>query len=82
VGVSRDSQEKNERFRRSLSLPFPVVSDEDGTIIRAYKVRWPFFGFTKRVTYVIGRDRKIRLVFHNELDFDGHAGEALRSLQP
>jgi peroxiredoxin Q/BCP len=41
VGVSGDTQETNGRFGESLGLPFPLVGDPDGTILKAYRVRWP-----------------------------------------
>ena len=76
VGVSADSQEKNDRFRNHLDLPFPLVGDPEGTIIRAYDVRWPILGMAQRVTYVIGRDTKIQLAFHSELNTGSHAAQA------
>jgi peroxiredoxin Q/BCP len=76
VGVSEDNQEENDRFRKSLDLPFPLVGDPDAKITAAYKVRWPLFGRVQRVTYVIGRDKKVRVAFHSELSFAGHAAKA------
>jgi thioredoxin-dependent peroxiredoxin len=75
VGVSRDSQETNDRFRKSLDLPFPLVGDPKGRITTAYKVRWPIIGLARRVTYVVGPDRRIRLAYHSELDATAHVGE-------
>jgi peroxiredoxin Q/BCP len=72
VGVSKDRQETSDRFRKSLELPYPLVGDPEGVILRAYKVRWPLVGLARRVTYVVGRDRKIRQAFHSEFDIDAH----------
>jgi peroxiredoxin Q/BCP len=52
------------------------VGDPDGTILRSYKVRWPLIGLAKRVTYVIGKDRKILRAFHSERSMTAHADEA------
>lgn len=76
VGVSGSTQETNDRFRKSLGLPYPLVGDPDGTILKAYRVRWPFIGVAKRVTYVIGRDRRVRRAYRNELDMTAHAAQA------
>jgi len=76
VGVNGDPQEANDRFRESLGLPFPLVGDPEGAILKAYQVRWPIIGIAKRVTYVIGRDRRILSVFRNERDMTAHAGKA------
>jgi len=78
--VSRDPQETSDRFRASLGLPFSLVGDPEERIIRAYRVRWPIVGLTQRVTYVIGRNRKVRLAFHSELDMDAHSAEVCKAL--
>jgi peroxiredoxin Q/BCP len=76
VGVSADPQEASDRFRESLDLPFPLVGDPGGTILEAYKVRWPLIGIAKRVTYVIGRDKKVLRAFRSERDMTAHAAQA------
>ena len=78
--MSRDPQEISDRFKASLGLPFSLVGDPEERIIRAYRVRWPVVGLTQRVTYVIGRNRKIRFAFHSELDMDAHSARACRAL--
>jgi len=52
------------------------VGDPAGTILRAYKVRWPLIGLAKRATYVVGKDRKILLAFRSEKSMTAHADEA------
>ena len=76
MGVTGGPQEKADRFRQSLNLPFPLVGDPYGTVLKAYKVRWPIVGIAKRVTYVIGRDRKILKAFRSETDMTAHAAQA------
>lgn len=76
LGVSGDSQETQDRFARSMELPFPLVGDPEGTIREAYGVKWPLFGLARRVSYVIGRDRKVKHVHHAERDAESHVTEA------
>ena len=76
IGVSADQQETSERFRNSLGLPFPLVGDATGQILRAYRVRWPLIGLARRVTYVVGRDRKVRSVYESHLAVDDHVEQA------
>lgn len=78
--MSRDTQETNDRFKQSLGLPYTLVGDPEETIIHAYDVRWPIIGVTQRVTYVVGRNRKVRVAFHSELDMDAHSAQACRTL--
>ena len=81
VGVSPDRQETSERFRQTFDLPYPLVGDPEKAIIRAYDVRWPVIGLTQRVTYVIGRDRRVKLSFHSQFDIDAHMSNACQAFQ-
>src|ERR1700687_4834260 len=36
IGVSKDSVEKHDKFKKKYSLTFPLVSDEDGKICAKY----------------------------------------------
>jgi thioredoxin-dependent peroxiredoxin len=76
IGVSADSQETQDRFAKSLELPFPLVGDPEGKVREAYGVKWPLFGLARRATFVIGKDRRIRLVHRAERDVESHVTEA------
>jgi peroxiredoxin len=80
VGVSTDSEETLARFRQERELPFPLVSDAGGRVARAYKVRWPLLGLARRVTYLVGRDRKVRMAFHSERNVTAHPERVLREV--
>lgn len=67
IGVSPDPQDKNDRFRESLTLPFSLVGDPNGMLARAYRTRWPLAGRVRRTTYVIGPDRKVKDAYRSEL---------------
>jgi thioredoxin-dependent peroxiredoxin len=79
VGVSRDDQQTSDSFRASLDLPFPLVGDTDGHISKAWRVKWPLIGIDQRVTYLVGRNGKVRLAFHSERDPEAHVAEACRA---
>jgi peroxiredoxin Q/BCP len=57
LGISIDTLDTLKKFADSLSLPFPLVADTDGTVARAYGVAGQ--GFAHRVTFVIGKDGKV-----------------------
>ena len=78
VGISTDGAETLDRFRRERELPFALVSDAAGRIARAYGARWPILGLARRVTYLVGRDRRVRLAFRSERDFTAHPDRVLR----
>jgi peroxiredoxin Q/BCP len=76
VGVSGDPQEKIDRFRESLDLPFALVSDAEGKILRSYRVRWPLVGLARRTTFVIDRDKTVLFAFGSETSMTAHAEQA------
>jgi peroxiredoxin Q/BCP len=86
VGVSLDTAEKHAAFAEKHQLPYPLVSDRDGTIAGAYGVaRLGGWLPTKRVTFVIDKQGVVRQVIHSELNIDKHIDAAigtLRQLQP
>ena len=76
--MSGDPQDTSDAFRASLELPFPVVGSLDTA--RAWGVRWPLLGRVRRVSFVVGRDRRVTHRYTHELDFEAHVTEALRAL--
>lgn len=76
IGISSDDQATSDRFRASLELPYPLVGDPEGEILKAYKVRWPVIGLARRVSYEIGRDGKIAHAFESQFDAEGHVAQA------
>jgi peroxiredoxin len=76
VGVSTDTQDTVDRFRRELDLPFPMVGDPTQEIVRAYGVRWPLVGWARRTSFVIGPDTRVMVAYHSELKPEAHAAQA------
>jgi peroxiredoxin Q/BCP len=61
-GVSQDSVESHQEFRRDHTLPFVLVADGDGSVAKAYGVG-SFLGLNTRVTFLIGPDGKVARVW-------------------
>lgn len=57
LGVSKDDENSHQQFTQKYNLPFPLLADTDGAIIKAYDVDGG--GYAKRVTYVIDGTGKI-----------------------
>jgi thioredoxin-dependent peroxiredoxin len=56
--MSTDSTKSHRKFSAKLSLPYPLLSDEDGRIARAYgvlKSLQPIILTARRVTFLIDR---------------------------
>ncbi len=82
IGVSADSPESHEKFAGKYALPFPLVSDEEKALLKAYGV-WQkksmygrsFMGIV-RSTFVIDERGMITHVFP-KVKVDGHVEEVL-----
>jgi peroxiredoxin Q/BCP len=80
VGISRDPVDKQHQFSEKHGFDYPLLSDADGQVARLMGVARKA-GPPKRVTFVIGRDRKVLAVVKSELRMSVHADRALEALQ-
>ncbi|MER7892755.1 peroxiredoxin [Micromonospora sp. NPDC094482] len=83
VGISRDPVAKQAEFAQLHGFDYPLLSDPDGAVAEQFGVRrrLPLGSLgTKRMTFVIGQDRRVIEVVHSELSMTGHADRALRAL--
>ena len=59
LAISTDGPEEHEKFRIRCAFPFPLLSDKDKNVSRAYDVL-SFSGMSKRAVYIIDGDGMIR----------------------
>jgi peroxiredoxin len=78
VGISTDDQRTQCAFAEAERVNFPMIADADTTVSRAYGVLWPLVSRTKRVTFVVDRDRKVLAVFRHELQIAKHRNDVLQ----
>jgi peroxiredoxin Q/BCP len=81
IGISSDSVDSHKRFAAEHSLPFKLLSDEEGKVRELYGVPKTLGLLPGRVTYVIDRKGTVRHVFSSQLDYKKHVQEALRALK-
>lgn len=81
LGVSPDPVDRQARFAEEHSLNFPLLSDPDRSVAKAFGVARVRPLFNRRSTFVIGTDRRILGVVHDEMNMNKHADEALRVLR-
>ena len=77
VGVSADSLDSHKAFVAHWKLPFPLISDPDGSIGKQYGV--PFESYHHRQTFVVGADGNVKKVYR-KVDVTVHAQEILADL--
>jgi peroxiredoxin Q/BCP len=78
IGVSADSPERHRAFAASRSLPFLLLSDQDGSLRNAYQVPKALGILPGRVTYVIDKQGIIRHVFSALFSAEQHVAEAIK----
>jgi peroxiredoxin Q/BCP len=85
LGISKDPPAAQKRWKEKLGLPFPLLSDEDAEVQKAWGV-WKeknMYGKkvmgTERTTVVIGAGGKVERVFP-KVKVDGHVAGVLDSL--
>jgi peroxiredoxin Q/BCP len=82
VGISADKVDKQKRFSDKHQFGFPLLSDPDKSVAKAYGVRrGPGPIPNKRSTFVIGTDGLIKSVVRSETNMNVHADQALASLR-
>ncbi|WP_305070162.1 peroxiredoxin [Micromonospora sp. WMMC415] len=83
VGISRDPVARQAEFSRLHGFDYPLLSDVDGAVAGRFGVRrrLPLGPLsTRRMTFVIGTDRRVIEVIHSEVSMNDHADRALRAL--
>jgi len=81
LGISADSVDKQHEFSEKHGFDYPLLSDPDRTVAKAYGVKRPGPLFNKRMTFVIGQDGKLLDVIASETNMDSHADKALATLR-
>lgn len=82
LGVSADSQKRQQNFKEKYELPFPLLADEDKEVIEAFGVWGPkkFMGKEydgiHRTTFVIDENGKIKDVI-SKVKTKEHASQIL-----
>ncbi|MFO7702499.1 MAG: thioredoxin-dependent thiol peroxidase [Psychroflexus maritimus] len=82
LGVSADSQKRQTNFKNKYELPFPLLADEDKTVIEAFGVWGPkkFMGKEyegiHRTSFVIDEEGKIQEVIQ-KVKTKAHAEQIL-----
>jgi peroxiredoxin Q/BCP len=81
LGVSRDQQVVQCKFADRYEVPFPILSDADGAMCRAYAVDRRLWPVAKRVTFLIDPEGTVVARFTHELRISAHVSDVLEALR-
>ena len=85
LGVSKDSPAAQKKFQQKYDLPFPLLSDPDLEVHKAWGVWGEKVMYGKKVmgtirtTVVVGPDGKVEHVFE-KVKVAGHVASVLEAL--
>ena len=85
LGISRDTPEAQRKFKDRYELPFPLLSDPDAEVIKAWGAWGEKNMYGKKTegiirgTVIVGEDGKVLKVFP-KVKVDGHVADVLGSL--
>jgi len=85
LGISRDSPDAQRRFKEKYQLPFPLLSDPDAEVHKAWGV-WKeknMYGKkvmgTERTTVVVDAEGRVERIFP-KVKVEGHVTSVLDAL--
>ncbi len=83
VAISHDPATSHARFSKEYALPFPLISDTNRAIGKAYGVDrlGGLIPLPKRVTYVIDTEGKVRASIHHEVMMQQHVADVIEALR-
>lgn len=81
LGISADSIERQAAFADQAGLDYPLLSDPDRSIAKAFGVKRPGPLLNRRTTFVIDADRTVLEVVSSETNMEVHADTALEVLR-
>lgn len=77
IGVSGDTEESHRTFARQHKLSFPLISDADGSLCKAFAVPKTMGLFPGRVTYILDQAGIIRQIYSAQFASDEHVRQPL-----
>jgi len=86
LGVSKDNNKSHHKFIEKCGLNFTLIADKDTSICKSYHV-WgekkfmgrKYMGIS-RETFLIGKDKKIKQIWHN-VKVNDHPREVLEAVR-
>jgi peroxiredoxin Q/BCP len=80
IGISTDSVQSHSKFADKYTLPFPLISDQEKRIAKAYGVLRDIGLSANRVTFIIDTKGKVVKIFP-KVDVGKHTEEVVAALK-
>lgn len=80
VGISMDDVKSHKAFTEKHNLPFTLLADPDGKVIRLYDVKMPVVNMSKRKSFLIDPEGKLIKIYEDVVPAE-HPAEVLKDLE-
>jgi len=82
LGISMDDTKSHAKFAEKFGLPFPLLSDPDGSVAEIYGSLWSLgpIKFTKRNSFIIDTDGKLARIYR-KVKPETHSEEVISDLK-
>lgn len=81
VGISTDPVSTLKRFKKEYNLPYDLLSDINKEASKKYGAYIPIMGISSRVTFLVGKDGKIKLKYSGMMQAEPHIRKTLKELE-
>ncbi|MGW8121940.1 peroxiredoxin [Roseivirga echinicomitans] len=81
LGVSKDSIESHQKFKKEHNLPFELLSDPTGAVCKAYDALVPLIKVPKRITYLLDAEHKVAAVYQDMFGAKKHIEFMLQKMK-
>lgn len=78
LGINPGSQKSHKNFAQSNKVLFPLLSDENLCVSKAYDAKWLFLPLPKRITFLINEAGYIEHII-DDVDVKNHAEQILKT---
>jgi peroxiredoxin Q/BCP len=81
IGISQDSVTSHQKFKKEYRLPFTLLADTNSTVSRLYKATVPILNLTRRITYLLDSNHKVKAVYENMFGAEKHIEEMVKTVK-
>lgn len=82
IGISSDNVNSHKKFAEKYNLPFTLLADTKKEVQKLFGVPKSFLGIIPgRVTYIVGKDGKIKYIFNSLSKAKQHIVEAKKIIE-
>lgn len=75
LAISTDFRATLAHWAKELNASYPLLSDHDGEVAKAYGVLMPNMRLANRVTFIVDKQGKIAEIFENQAALDPTGAE-------